>query len=82
MQTYYPLPQGGDGASIASGVLTMAGTIDPATNAFNLVPGDWLFRPSGHAALGISGTIDADSGVINGRYDMEGCGAVNLRRLQ
>ena len=82
MQTYYPLPQSGNRNPIASGVLTMAGTIDPATNAFSLVPGDWLFRPQGHAAFGISGTIEVDTGVIAGRYDQEGCGELRLRRLQ
>lgn len=82
MQTYYPLPQGGTGTPIAAGVLTMAGTIDPATNAFSLLPGDWLYRPQGHAVFGITGTLDPETGIISGRYEQEGCGEVSLRRLQ
>jgi hypothetical protein len=81
MQTYYPLPQSGDAARQQSGVLTMAGTVDPATNSFDLVAGDWLFRPSGHNAFGISGTINPDTGVISATYDQEGCGELNLRRM-
>ena len=81
MQTYYPVAQGGDSGSVQSGTLAMAGTIDPATNEFRLLPGDWLYRPRGHAALGFSGTLDPDSGVITALYDREGCGEISLRRM-
>ncbi|MEE4209542.1 MAG: CsgG/HfaB family protein [Parvularcula sp.] len=82
MQTYFPLPQGSTRNQVAAGVLTMAGTIDPATNTFRLLPDDWLFRPQGHAAFEITGTLDAESGVIEGQYNQDGCGEVRLRRLQ
>lgn len=81
MQTYYPVAQGGDGGSVQSGTLAMAGTIDPATNEFRLLPGDWLYRPRGHAGLGFSGTLDPESGVITALYDREGCGEISLRRM-
>lgn len=81
MQTYYPLSQGGDSRRGQSGVLSMAGTIDSATNEFTLLPADWLYHPNGHAALGISGTLNPETGVISGRYDRESCGKVSLRRM-
>lgn len=84
MQTYYPSAQGGDGASLQSGTLTMAGTIDPNTNEFKLMPGDWMYRPRGHETMGFSGVIDTGSAVISGRYDRDSCGTTNqitLRRM-
>lgn len=81
MQTYYPVAQGGDGSSVQSGTLAMGGTIDPATNEFRLLPGDWLYRPRGHAALGFAGTLDPNTGVITAQYDREGCGDISLRRM-
>lgn len=81
MLVYYPASPGGDNAPIQSGVMSMAGTIDPATNAFKLLPGDWLHRPSGHAALGFAGTLDPSTGAISARYDHEGCGEISLRRM-
>ena len=81
MQIYYPVAQGGDGSPVQVGMVSMAGTIDPATNGFRLLPGDWLYRPRGHAAFGFSGTLDPNSGVITALYDREGCGAISLRRM-
>jgi TolB-like protein len=81
MQVYYPSSQNGDSDSIQTGVLSMAGTIDPATNEFKLLPGNWISRPRGHSALGFSGTLDANAGVISAKYDRKGCGEINLRRM-
>ncbi len=80
MQVYYPASEGGDRSPIQVGVVSMSGTFDPATKGFKLLPGDWLFRPRGHSALGFSGTLDAESGVISAKYDREGCGDISLRR--
>jgi TolB-like protein len=80
MQVYYPISESSDRSPVQVGVVSMAGTFDPATNGFKLLPGDWLFRPRGHAALGFSGTLDTDSGVISAKYDRESCGEVTLRR--
>lgn len=80
MQVYYPVSEGGDRSPVQIGVVSMAGTFDPATNGFKLLPGDWLFRPRGHAALGFSGTLDGESGVISAKYDRENCGEISLRR--
>lgn len=81
MQVYYPISQSNNRNTVQAGVLSMAGTIDPATNAFKLVPGDWLFQPNGHAALGFSGTLDASAGIISAHYDRENCGEISLRRM-
>lgn len=81
MQTYYPVAQGSDGSSLQSGTFAMAGTIDPANNEFRLLPGDWLYRPRGHVAVGFSGTLDLNSGVITAQYDREGCSDISLRKM-
>jgi hypothetical protein len=81
MQTYHPVGQEDDGGSIQSGTFAMVGTIDPETNEFRLQSGDWLYRPRDHLALGFSGTFDPNTGVIAAKYDREGCGEINLRRM-
>jgi TolB-like protein len=81
MQVYFPSAQGGDSSPVQTGILSMAGTIDPATNAFKLLPGNWIFRPRGHTALGFSGTLDVNTGVISAKYDRKGCGEINLRKM-
>lgn len=82
MQSYYPLAQDGPGSNLQSGVLAMAGTVDPDTGSFSLAPTDWLYQPSGHGALGFSGVMDTGNGVIRAKYDQEGCGDVNLQRMR
>ena len=81
MQTYYP-NSARAARDVVAGVLSMEGTIDPASGDFRLVPGAWLYQPDGHSALGIVGVLDPDAGVMQARYDQEGCGEVVLRKMQ
>ncbi|MCA0871440.1 CsgG/HfaB family protein [Seohaeicola saemankumensis] len=81
MQTYYPAKQFGNGESVQSGTLAMAGTIDPATNEIRLLPGEWINQPRGHGALGFAGTLDPNAGVLTAQYDHGECGEINLRRM-
>ena len=63
MQTYFPRrPRD----NVQSGVLAMEGRIAP-DGEFNLVPGSWLYQPSGHSALGFSGRLDADRGRLTAK---------------
>ncbi|MEM9429173.1 MAG: CsgG/HfaB family protein [Pseudomonadota bacterium] len=77
MQTYFPM----GGQRLESGVLQMEGTFDTATSGLALSPSDWLYQPRGHTALGIEGRMDLDRGVFDGTYTVEGCQAVELRRM-
>lgn len=79
MQTYYPGPSGG---RLESGVLEMEGTYDPAQGTVTLLPRDWVYKPQGHTALGIQGTMDVDRGAFTGTYTVEGCDTVELRRTR
>jgi len=78
MQTYFPRrPRD----NVQSGVLAMEGRIAP-DGEFNLVPGSWLYQPSGHSALGFSGRLDADRGRLTANYDQEGCERLTLERMR
>lgn len=77
MQTYFPL---NNGAKIESGVLSMEGTVNGATDEFTLTPLDWMYQPRGHQAIGFAGSFDLDREEINARYLQDGCGDVRLRK--
>ncbi len=77
MQTYFPL---NNGAKIESGVLSMEGTVDDATQEFTLTPRDWMYQPRGHQALGFAGRFDTAREEIVAQYTQEGCGAIRLRK--
>ncbi|WP_300034154.1 FlgO family outer membrane protein [uncultured Roseobacter sp.] len=77
MQTYFPL---NNGIKIESGVLSMEGTVNEATEEFTLSPNDWMYQPRGHQALGFEGRFDLDREEITARYLQEGCGELRLRK--
>ncbi|NOE36209.1 FlgO family outer membrane protein [Ruegeria sp. HKCCD7318] len=77
MQTYFPI---NNGAKIESGVLSMEGTINVATNEFTLTPLDWMYQPRGHQPIGFAGSFDLSREQINARYLQDGCSDVRLRK--
>lgn len=77
MQTYFPLT---NGAKIESGVLSMEGRVEDATEEFSLSPRDWMYQPRGHQALGFEGRFDTAREEIVARYMQEGCGDIRLRK--
>ncbi len=82
MQSYYPVAASGDVTSVqTSGTLTMAGTINPASGELTLLPGSWINQPRGHGSMGFTGKMDLGTGVITANYDLEGCGALTLNRM-
>lgn len=77
MQTFYPSRPGQAGES---GVFEMEGQIDPATGILSLTPRDWIYQPENSAPMAIEGVLDTDTASFEGKYLVEGCDGLTLRR--
>ena len=77
MQTFYPTRPGQAGES---GVFEMEGQIDPATGILSLTPRDWIYQPENSTAMAIEGVLDPDTASFEGKYLVEGCDRLSLRR--
>ena len=77
MQTFYPSRPGQVGES---GVFEMEGEIDAATGILSLTPRDWIYQPANSAPMAIEGVLDTDTASFEGKYLVEGCQGLSLRR--
>ncbi|HQV15981.1 MAG TPA: hypothetical protein PK620_13770, partial [Denitromonas sp.] len=59
----------------AQGTYRVRGRYQPGSRSFTAVPAEWIDRPSGYRAVGMSGAILESGLIISG--DLRGCGGVS-----
>ena len=71
----YDAPQAPGGTS----AYRVRGRVNARDRTFVLVPAEWIDRPAGHTAVGLSGTLHDNGLTIEG--DLRGCTAIGSRRF-
>ena len=70
----------GGGQAAASGEFHMKGDFDEVKGSLRLKPINWIARPAGYQAVGLSAEVDLRNGLLVGTINWPGCSWVKLRK--